>query len=61
MVATLILTQDVTGNLHDQEGHLHNAPGQKIDDQGAVIPATDVDIAVAQAVDEAAKPRTLAD
>ncbi|KAF2561165.1 hypothetical protein F2Q70_00017094 [Brassica cretica] len=38
MVATLVLIQDATGNLHDQEGHLCNAAGQKIDDQRTVIP-----------------------
>ena len=61
MVATLVLIQDATGNLHDQEGHLRNATCQKIDDQEAIIPDTDADIAAAQAVDEAAKLRTLAD
>ena len=61
MVATLVLIQDATGNLHDQEGHLCNAAGQKIDDQGTVIPDSDADIAATQAVDEAARPRTLAD
>ena len=54
MVATLVLIQHATGNMHDQEGHLRNAAGQKIDDQGAVIPDTDADIA-------AATLRTLAD
>nr|VDD31733.1 unnamed protein product [Brassica oleracea] len=47
MVATIVLIQDATGNLHDQKG--------------AVIHDTDADIAAAQAVDEAARPRTLAD
>ncbi|KAF2572210.1 hypothetical protein F2Q70_00003273 [Brassica cretica] len=61
MVVTIVLIQDATGNLHDQEGHLRNAAGQKIDDQGVVIPDTDVDIAAAQAVGEAARPRTLND
>ena len=61
MVAILVLIQDATGNLHDQEGHLRNATGQKIDEQGTVIPDTDDDIAAAQAVNEAARPRTLAD
>ena len=61
MVATLVLIQHATGNMHDQEGHLRNAAGQKIDDQGAVIPDNDADIAAAQVVDEAARPRTLAD
>ncbi|KAF2541922.1 hypothetical protein F2Q68_00031240 [Brassica cretica] len=40
MVATLVLIQDATRNLHDQEGHLRNATGQKIDDQGT-DPAVD--------------------
>ena len=61
MVATLVLIQDATGNLHDQEGHLRSAASRKIDDQGAVIPDTNADIAAAQAVDEATRPRTLAD
>ena len=61
MVATIVLIQDSTGNLHDQEGHLRNPAGQKINDQGAIIPDTDADIAAAEAVDEAARPRTLAD
>ena len=38
MVATLILVRDDNGDLHDQEGHLRNAPGQRIDAQRAVIP-----------------------
>ena len=50
-----------TENLHDHKGHRRNAAGQKIDDQGAIIPDTDVDIAAAQAVKDAARPRTLAD
>ncbi|KAF2609549.1 hypothetical protein F2Q70_00011392 [Brassica cretica] len=54
MVVTIVLIKDMTGNRHDQEGHLRNAVGQKIDDQGAVIH----DIAAAQVVDEAARPRT---
>ena len=37
MIATIVLIQDVTGNLHDQEGHLHNAVG----DYGDVILDTD--------------------
>ncbi|KAF2607745.1 hypothetical protein F2Q68_00043034 [Brassica cretica] len=57
MVATIVLIQDATGNLHDQEGHLRNAACQKIDDQGDVIR----DIAADQAADDAARPRTLAD
>ncbi|KAF3538288.1 hypothetical protein F2Q69_00022430 [Brassica cretica] len=61
MVATIVLIQDATGNLHDQEDHQRNAACQKIDDQGAVIHDTDVDIAASQAVDEAGRPRTLVD
>ncbi|KAF2613064.1 hypothetical protein F2Q70_00011973 [Brassica cretica] len=38
MVATLILVRDDNGDLHDQEGHLRNAAGQRIDAQGAAIP-----------------------
>ncbi|KAF2588401.1 hypothetical protein F2Q70_00038565 [Brassica cretica] len=34
MVATLILVRDERGDLHDQEGHLRNAVGQRIDAQG---------------------------
>ncbi|KAF3586192.1 hypothetical protein F2Q69_00027860 [Brassica cretica] len=30
MVATLILVRDEKGDLHDHEGHLCNAPGQRI-------------------------------
>ncbi|KAF3595797.1 hypothetical protein DY000_02021648 [Brassica cretica] len=33
MVATLILVPDENGDLHDQEGHLRNAAGQRLDDQ----------------------------
>ncbi|KAF3588836.1 hypothetical protein F2Q69_00029538 [Brassica cretica] len=38
MVATLILVRDNNGDLHDHEGHLRIAAGQKIDAQGAAIP-----------------------
>ena len=61
MIAKLVLIQDATGNLHYQEGHLRNAAGHRIDYQGAVIPDNDADIAAAQAVEEAARLRTLAD
>ena len=55
MVATLILKTDENGDLHDQEG-------QRLDDQRAVILNQDDDIAAAdQAVDDDARPRTLAD
>ncbi|KAF3487870.1 hypothetical protein F2Q69_00052915 [Brassica cretica] len=33
MVANLILVPDENGDLHDQEGHLRNAAGQRLDDQ----------------------------
>ena len=61
MVATIVLIQDANGDLHDQEGHLRNAAGQKLVDQGAVILDTDADNAAAQAVDEAVRLRTLTD
>ncbi|KAL0722796.1 hypothetical protein Bca4012_037395 [Brassica carinata] len=52
----------MNGNLHDQDGHLRNAAGQRIDDQRAAIPDPDAETATAgQAVDEAARPMTLAD
>ncbi|KAF3511063.1 hypothetical protein F2Q69_00006507 [Brassica cretica] len=38
MVATLILVCDEKGDLHNQDGHLRNAAGQRIDAQGAAIP-----------------------
>ncbi|KAF3522267.1 hypothetical protein F2Q69_00050341 [Brassica cretica] len=34
MVAIVILRQDENGNLYDQDGHLRNAAGQKLDAQG---------------------------
>ena len=62
MVVTLILVRDYKGDLYDQEGHLRNATGQRIDSQGAVIPESDTDATgAAQPVDKAAQPRTLAD
>ena len=42
---------DNNGDLHDQEGHLRNAAGQRIDAQGAAVPERD----------DAAQPKTLAD
>ncbi|KAF3559993.1 hypothetical protein F2Q69_00012751 [Brassica cretica] len=36
MVAIFILRQDKNGNLYDQDGHLRNATGQKLDAQGNV-------------------------
>ncbi|KAF3579142.1 hypothetical protein DY000_02031474 [Brassica cretica] len=41
MVATFILVRDDNGDLHDQEGHLRNAAGQRIDAQGAAILSID--------------------
>ncbi|KAF2574211.1 hypothetical protein F2Q70_00003143 [Brassica cretica] len=62
MVATLILVRDENGDLNDQEGHLRNAAGQRLDDQRVVIPDQDVEApAAAQVVDEAARPITLDD
>jgi len=55
MVVTLVLVRNENGDMHDQEGHLRNAAGQMLDDQRAVIPDQDDDIATA------ARPRTLAD
>ncbi|KAF3611219.1 hypothetical protein DY000_02048618 [Brassica cretica] len=43
MVANIVLIQDANGDLHDKESHLRNASGQKIDDQGDVIPDTNAD------------------
>ena len=60
MVAIVILRQDENGNLYDQDGHLRNATGQKLDAQGNVIPDTDA-TGAAQPVEEAARPRALAD
>ena len=62
MVAPLILVRDNNWDLHNQEGHLRNAPGQRIDVQGAEIPAPDATTTgTTLPVDEAAQPRTLAD
>ena len=62
MVATLILVRDENGDLHDQEVHMRNATSQRLDDQRDVIPDHDADAAAAaQAVYEAARPRTLAE
>ncbi|KAL0729817.1 hypothetical protein Bca4012_025910 [Brassica carinata] len=38
MVAPIILTQDENGDLCDQEGHLRNEAGQKLNAQNEVIP-----------------------
>ena len=66
MVATLVLVRDENGDLYDQEGHLRNAAGHRLDDQRAIILDHDADAAAADAQaigDEAqaARPRTLAD
>ncbi|KAF3497704.1 hypothetical protein DY000_02052202 [Brassica cretica] len=62
MVAPLILVRNNNGDLHDQEGHLHNAAGQRIDAQRAAIPEPDANATgTTLLVDEAAQPRTLAD
>ena len=62
MVANLILERDENGDLHDQEDHLRNAAGHRLDYQRAVISDQYVEVpAVAQAVDEAARPKMLAD
>uniref|UniRef100_A0A0D3D5B1 Uncharacterized protein n=1 Tax=Brassica oleracea var. oleracea TaxID=109376 RepID=A0A0D3D5B1_BRAOL len=48
--------------VHDQEGHLRNAAGQRIDAQGAAIPEPDATTtSTTLHVDEAAQPKTLAD
>ena len=62
MAANFVLVQDVNGDQHDHEDHLRNAAGQRIDAHGTVIPELDTDATgAAQPVDEAARPRTLAD
>ena len=62
MVARLILVRDNNGDLHDQEGHLRNAAGQRIDAQGAAIPEPDSNATgTTLHVDEAVQPKTLAD
>ncbi|KAL0706419.1 hypothetical protein Bca4012_072845 [Brassica carinata] len=60
MVVIVILRQYENGNLYDQDGHLRNATGQKLDAQGTVIPDDDA-TGAAQPVEEAAQPRALAD
>ncbi|KAF2590373.1 hypothetical protein F2Q70_00038761 [Brassica cretica] len=42
MVTTLVMFQDVNGDLHDLDGHMRNAAGQRLDDQEAVIPDHDI-------------------
>ncbi|KAF3528051.1 hypothetical protein DY000_02039953 [Brassica cretica] len=60
MVTIVILRQDENGNMYDQDGHLRNATGQKLDAQGNVIPDADA-TGAAQPVEEAAPPKALAD
>ncbi|KAF3486216.1 hypothetical protein F2Q69_00053409 [Brassica cretica] len=60
MVNIIILTQDENGNLYDQDGHLCNATGKKIDAQGTVILDADATGAT-QPVDEEARSKPLAD
>uniref|UniRef100_A0A0D3ASP9 Uncharacterized protein n=1 Tax=Brassica oleracea var. oleracea TaxID=109376 RepID=A0A0D3ASP9_BRAOL len=60
MVPIVILRQEDNGNLYDHPGHLRNAMGQKLDAQGNVIHDTDA-TGAAQPVEEAARPRALAD
>ncbi|KAF3559792.1 hypothetical protein F2Q69_00013366 [Brassica cretica] len=43
MIATLVLQRDENGDLHDPDGHLYNAAGQKLDAQGTAIPEHDTD------------------
>ena len=62
MVATLVLQRDENGDLHDPDGHLCNAAGQKLDAQGTAISEHDTDATgSAIHVDETARQRTLAD
>ncbi|KAF2559941.1 hypothetical protein F2Q68_00015147 [Brassica cretica] len=49
MVATLVLVRDENGDLYDQEGHLRNAAGHRLDDQRAIILDHDADAAAADA------------
>ncbi|XP_033146805.1 uncharacterized protein LOC108871974 [Brassica rapa] len=62
MVSTLIIVRDNNGDLHDQEGHLRNAAGQRIYAQRAAIPESDAHATgTTLHVDEVALPKTLAD
>ncbi|KAF2557345.1 hypothetical protein F2Q68_00016152 [Brassica cretica] len=59
MVATLILVRDDNSDLHDQDGHLRNAAGQRIYAQGAAIPESDANATgTTLPIDEAARPKT---
>ena len=57
MVANIILIWDENGDLHDHEGHLCNAAGQKVDAQGAVIPEPSTATEDAKVL----QPRTMAE
>ena len=62
MVVTLILERDENGDLQDKEDLLSNAASQRLDDQRAVIPDQDEDIAAAaHVVDDDFQHKTLAD
>ena len=55
MIAALVLQRDENGDLHDPDGHMCNAAGQKLDAQGTAIPENDTDATrSAILVDEAA-------
>ena len=54
--------RDENGDLPDQEGHLRNAAGQRIDALGAAIPECDANATGATLpVDEAVRLKTLGD
>jgi len=57
MVATPVLTRNENGDLHDPEGHLCNAAGQKVYANGAVI----LDTSAATEVDRVLRQRTMAE
>ena len=64
---TLVLMRGENGDIHEKEGHLRNAAGQRLDDQRAVLPDIDADATAADAQVvgndnvQAALPKTLAD
>ncbi|KAF8084350.1 hypothetical protein N665_0721s0007 [Sinapis alba] len=60
MVVTLILIRDENGDLHDLDGHLCNAAGQKIDDQGTIIPNAEAEADAAEADAAEAQPEAIA-
>ena len=57
MVATLVLTKNDNGDLHDPEGHLCNAAGQKVYAHGAII----LEASAATEVDRVPRQRTIAE